>query len=145
MPDNGLVRFLEAQNQMYITALSEIRKGKKESHWMWFVFPQLKGLGASENARYFGITGIAEAQAYFDHPILGKNLLEITKALLGHDGRTATQIFGSPDDLKLRSSMTLFASLENTDPLFRQVLEKYYAGNPDTLTLSLLEKANETL
>ncbi|MDV6167123.1 DUF1810 domain-containing protein [Flavobacterium sp. DG1-102-2] len=138
MPDKDLVRFLEAQNQMYLTALTEIKKGSKKSHWMWFIFPQLEGLGSSENARYFGIKGMDEARQYLKHPVLGKHLIEISNALLEVKGKTALEILGSPDNLKLRSCMTLFATLEDTDPVFKQVLEKYFEGIPDRLTLSIL-------
>lgn len=140
MPDKELLRFLEAQNQMYLAALSEIRQGSKRSHWMWFIFPQVKGLGRSETARYFGINGISEAAEYLQHPVLGRHLIEISYALLQVEGKTAHQIFGSPDDLKLRSCMTLFAAVKNTDPVFRQVLDKYFDSQPDALTLSILEK-----
>jgi len=140
MPEKDLVRFLEAQNQMYLTALSEVKKGNKKSHWMWFVFPQLKGLGTSENAWHFGISGIAEAKLYFQHPVLGKHLVEISRALLELNGTTAREIFGTPDHMKLRSCMTLFATLENTDPVFRLVLDKYFDSQPDPLTLSLLSR-----
>jgi uncharacterized protein (DUF1810 family) len=140
MPDKDLVRFLEAQNQMYMTALSEIKKGRKESHWMWFIFPQVKGLGTSENARYFGINGLEEAARYLDHPVLGKHLVEISTALLEINGKSALQILDTPDDLKLRSCMTLFAALENSSPVFAQVLDKFFEGKPDPMTISLLEK-----
>lgn len=140
MPDKELIRFLEAQNQMYLTALSEVKKGSKKSHWMWFIFPQLKGLGNSETARYFGLNGISEAAEYLKHPVLGRHLIEISQALLALEGKTANQIFGSPDDLKLRSCMTLFSVIENTHPVFWQVLDKYFDGQPDTLTLSILQK-----
>ena len=140
MPDKELIRFLEAQNQMYLTALSEVKKGGKKSHWMWFIFPQLKGLGTSETARYFGLNGISEATEYLRHPVLGRHLIEITEALLAFEGKTANQIFGTPDDLKLRSCMTLFAAVENSNPVFSRVLDKYFDGQPDALTLSLLEK-----
>jgi uncharacterized protein (DUF1810 family) len=140
MPDKELIRFLEAQNQMYLTALSEIKKGSKKSHWMWFIFPQIKGLGTSETARYFSLNGISEATEYLRHPVLGRHLIEISQALLALEGKTANQIFGAPDDLKLRSSMTLFAAVENSNPVFSQVLDKYFDGQADVLTLSLLEK-----
>lgn len=140
MPDKELIRFLEAQNQMYLTALSEVKKGGKKSHWMWFIFPQLKGLGTSETARYFGLNGILEATEYLRHPVLGRHLIEITEALLAFEGKTANQIFLTPDDLKLRSCMTLFAAVENSNPVFSRVLEKYFNGRPDALTLSILEK-----
>jgi uncharacterized protein (DUF1810 family) len=140
MPDKELIRFLEAQNQMYLTALSEVKKGGKKSHWMWFIFPQLKGLGASETARYFGLNGISEATEYLKHPVLGRHLVEISQALLSLEGKTANHIFGSPDDLKLRSCMTLFAAVEKSNPVFSQVLDKYFDGQPDAQTLSILEK-----
>lgn len=140
MPQKDLIRFLEAQNQMYLNALTEIRKGSKRSHWMWFIFPQLEGLGSSENARFFGIMGPEEAGEYLRHPVLGKHLIEISNALLQIRDKTALEILGSPDDLKLRSSMTLFAALENTDPVFEQVLIKYFDSIPDPRTISLLSK-----
>lgn len=140
MPDKELIRFLEAQNQMYLTALTEVKKGSKKSHWMWFIFPQVKGLGTSETARYFGLNGISEATEYLKHPVLGRHLVEISQALLALEGKTANQIFGTPDDLKLRSCMTLFAAVENSNPVFSRVLEKYFNGQPDALTLSILEK-----
>lgn len=143
MPDKDLVRFLEAQNQMYITALSEIKKGRKVSHWMWFIFPQLKGLGTSENAHYFGISGPDEAARYLSHPVLGKHLVEITTALLGINGKTALEIMGTPDDMKLRSCMTLFAALDTTNPIFGHVLDKYFEGKPDPLTISILDPENK--
>jgi uncharacterized protein (DUF1810 family) len=140
MPDKELIRFLEAQNQMYLTALSEVKKGSKRSHWMWFIFPQVKGLGTSETARYFGLNGICEATEYLKHPVLGKHLIEISQALLALEGKRANEVFGSPDDLKLRSCMTLFAAVEDANPIFSQVLDKYFDGQPDALTLSILEK-----
>jgi len=140
MPDKELIRFLEAQNQMYLTALTEVKKGSKKSHWMWFIFPQVKGLGTSETARYFGLNGISQATEYLKHPVLGRHLVEISQALLALEGKTANQIFGTPDDLKLRSCMTLFAAVENSNPVFSRVLEKYFNGQPDALTLSILEK-----
>jgi uncharacterized protein (DUF1810 family) len=142
MPDKELVRFLDAQNQMYMTALSEVQNGIKKSHWMWFIFPQIEGLGTSETARYFGIRGIHEATRYLDHPVLGKHLIEISNAVLTVGGKTANQIFGTPDDLKLRSCMTLFAAVENSNAVFSQVLYKYFNGQPDALTLSILEKGS---
>lgn len=140
MPDQELIRFLEAQNQMYLTALTEVKKGSKRSHWMWFIFPQLKGLGTSETARYFGLNGISEATEYLRHPVLGRHLIEISQALLALEGKTANQIFGTPDDLKLRSCMTLFAAVEKSNPVFNQVLDKYFSGIPDELTLQILKR-----
>jgi uncharacterized protein (DUF1810 family) len=133
-----LVRFLEAQNHVYLKALDEIKNGQKRSHWMWYIFPQIKGLGSSENARFFGIKSLDEATAYVQHPILGKHLIEITKALLTIEGKSASDIFGYPDDLKLHSSMTLFSKVENADPVFNEVLKKYFNGVLDQGTLKIL-------
>jgi uncharacterized protein (DUF1810 family) len=136
--NKGLTRFLEAQNQMYLKALAEIQNGKKQSHWMWFVFPQIKGLGFSETAKFYGIADMEEATAYLAHPVLGKHLVEISQALMQIENLTATEIFGTPDDMKLRSSMTLFSKVENADPVFSKVLEKYFEGMQDTYTEELL-------
>lgn len=135
---NELIRFLEAQNQVYLKALSEIKEGKKNTHWMWYVFPQINGLGSSETAKYYGIKDINEATAYLQHPILGKHLVEIAEAVLNLNEKTAIQIFGTPDDMKLRSCMTLFANVKNTNPIFQKVLIKYFNGIPDELTLQLI-------
>jgi uncharacterized protein (DUF1810 family) len=135
-----LVRFLEAQNHVYLKALDEIKSGQKRSHWMWYIFPQIKGLGSSENARFFGIKSLDEATAYVQHPILGKHLIEITKALLTIEGKSASDIFGYPDDLKLHSSMTLFSKVENADSVFNEVLKKYFKGVLDQGTLQILEE-----
>lgn len=134
-----LTRFLDAQNHVYLNALAEIRNGQKRTHWMWFIFPQLKGLGISSTADFYGITGIEEASAYLQHPVLGKHLVQIASALLELEGKTASDIFGSPDDMKLRSSMTLFSQVENANPVFKKVLDKYFKGNQDTKTLQLLQ------
>jgi len=136
--NNELIKFLDAQNQVYLKALSEIKNGKKETHWMWYIFPQIKGLGSSENANYYGIKDLNEANAYLQHPILGKHLVEISEEVLNGNEKTATQIFGTPDDMKLRSSMTLFANVKNTNPVFAKVLDKYFNGLADDLTLQLL-------
>lgn len=139
MSDNkGLTKFLDAQNQIYLTALAEIKRGRKESHWMWFVFPQIAGLGHSTTAKFYAITDIEEAEAYLAHPVLGWHLVEISEALLKIDSKTATDILGSPDDIKLRSCMTLFAQTKNANPVFRQILDKYFAGILDELTLRIL-------
>jgi len=135
-----LSKFLEAQNQMYLKALSEIKRGQKVSHWMWFIFPQLKGLGRSETAKFYAINSMDEATAYFTHPVLGRHLIEISNELLNHNGKTANEIFGSPDDLKLRSSMTLFANVPDTNPVFEKVIHKYFNGLQDDLTLQVLLK-----
>jgi uncharacterized protein (DUF1810 family) len=134
----NLDRFLEAQAADYDTALAEIRSGRKRSHWMWYVFPQIAGLGVSETSQYFAIRNLAEAKAYLAHPILGPRLIECADALLALDGRTAREIFGSPDDLKLRSSATLFAHVSPARSAFQRVLEKYFDGASDERTLRLL-------
>ena len=136
--NNELIKFLDAQNQVYLKALSEIKKGKKETHWMWYIFPQIKGLGSNETAQYYGLKDLNEATSYLQHPILGKHLIEISEEVLKLKGKTATQIFGTPDNMKLRSCMTLFANVENANPIFQKVLAKYFNGLPDELTLQLL-------
>ncbi|WP_312905906.1 MULTISPECIES: DUF1810 domain-containing protein [Sphingobacterium] len=133
----GLTRFLNAQNQTYLKALSELKAGRKGSHWMWYIFPQLKGLG--HRAQYYGINGIDEATAYLDHPVLGKHLIEIATIILTIEGKTAIEIFGSPDNMKLRSSMTLFSRVPNAHPVFLHVLDKFFNGLPDDKTLDLLK------
>ena len=138
----NLMRFLEAQNKMYLTAFSEIEKGKKETHWMWFIFPQIKGLGHSNTANYYAINDLKEAEEFLEHPILGKHLIEITTLLLRSKQKSAEVIFGDLDALKLRSSMTLFAMAKNTNPVFKEVLDAYFAGQFDHLTLSII---NSTL
>ena len=136
-----LKRFLDAQNQLYLKALAEMRNGKKESHWMWFVFPQVKGLGFSETAKFYGIADLEEATAYLAHPVLGRHLIEISEAVLQIENKTATEIFGAPDHMKLRSSMTLFAKVENANPVFEKVLDKYFMGMQDDYTEDLLERS----
>ncbi len=138
----NLDRFLEAQQGCYPRVLEELAAGEKTSHWMWFIFPQLKGLGVSATARRFGIAGLGEARAYLAHPLLGQRLRECTRALLSIQGRSAHQIFGSPDDLKLRSCLTLFAAAAAPGPgaedrVFGEALAQY-CGEPDPRTLELL-------
>lgn len=135
---NALDRFLEAQQHTYKRALSELRDGKKTSHWMWFIFPQLKGLGQSHTAHYYGIDNLKEAKEYLAQPSLRKNLLEAATTLLSVKDKSAEAIFGSTDSQKLRSSMTLFSQVENADEVFEQVLDKYFAGKRDERTLSML-------
>ena len=135
--EERLEKFITKQEHSYQNALSEITAGKKTSHWMWYIFPQLAGLGYSEMAKHFAIADIGEAQAYLNHPILGQRLIEISTALLQQKSNNATAIFGSPDDLKLRSCMTLFSIVKNADPIFEQVLEKFFDGEKDPLTLAL--------
>lgn len=133
-----LVRFVWAQEGCHAQALDEIRGGCKRSHWMWFVFPQLAGLGTSPTARHYAIASLDEARAYLAHPLLGPRLVECAQAVLGVTGRTAHQIFGSPDDLKLRSCATLFACVSAPGSVFHRLLERYYAGERDARTLALL-------
>lgn len=133
-----LGRFLEAQEGDYERALAEITAGRKRSHWMWYIFPQLDGLAVSATSRRYAIKGLDEARAYLEHPILGPRLLKCAEAALGVDGRTAAEIFGSPDDLKLRSCATLFACVSPPGSVFERLLEKYYQGGRDERTLSLL-------
>jgi uncharacterized protein (DUF1810 family) len=137
----GLVRFTEAQERVYRTALSELRGGQKRSHWMWFIFPQVFGLGHSSTSIHYSIKSVEEARAYLAHPVLGARLVECSKTLLEVEGRPASAIFGYPDDMKLRSSMTLFASVaEDPRSVFVQVLEKYFKGQRDSATLEIIER-----
>lgn len=129
-------RYLVAQDEDYLLALKEIKSGHKESHWMWYIFPQIKGLGHSHNSRFYAILSKDQASEYLNHPILGKRLRQITKALLDLPSDNATEIFGTPDDKKLKSCMTLFSALPDTDPVFGQVLEKFFQGQQDELTLA---------
>ena len=135
--DFDLQRFVEAQNPVYEQVCGELRRGRKSTHWMWFVFPQLRGLGHSHMANHYGIGSREEAEAYLAHPVLGPRLIECTSLVNAVEGRTVHQIFGSPDDLKFRSSMTLFASVSE-NPIFRQALEKYFGGEGDRVTLARL-------
>jgi uncharacterized protein (DUF1810 family) len=137
---NNLDRFIEAQEGSYNRALSEIKNGRKQSHWMWYIFPQIQGLGFSETAMFYAITDIDEAEEYLKHPVLGSRLVEISKELLALPGNDPNKILGSPDDVKLKSSMTLFAALDNTDPVFQQVLDKFYNGAKDQKTLRIIGK-----
>ena len=136
----NLQRFLDAQKSSYQTALAEIINGRKRSHWMWFIFPQIQGLGFSETSKFYAIKDASEAEAYSQHPVLGSRLIEISKAALQLASDNATQVFGSPDDLKLKSSMTLFAALNDADPVFQAVLDKFFGGKQDAQTLKILEK-----
>ncbi|MCS7470576.1 DUF1810 domain-containing protein [Stieleria sp. ICT_E10.1] len=136
-----LARFVSAQRDSYEQALSEIERGQKRTHWMWFVFPQLRGLGFSSTAQLYGISGIDEARAYLVHPVLGTRLIECCQAILSVRDRTATQILGQPDDLKLCSCATLFASIAGDNSVFQQVLERFFDGKADSRTLQLLDNA----
>lgn len=135
---HGLKRFVDAQNPVYEQVLVELRNGLKEGHWMWFIFPQLRGLGHSHMATAFGIASRQEAEAYLEHPILGQRLRECTRLVNLIKGRPINQIFGHPDYLKFRSSMTLFASIALDNQIFRAALQNYFAGQPDRLTLERL-------
>lgn len=135
---NSLTRFTEAQAQNYADALAEIKNGKKRTHWMWYIFPQIQGLGNSEFARFYAIKNLEEAEAYLKHPVLGSRLIEISSSLLKLKGNDAYVIFGSPDDMKLHSSMTLFSLVPNTDPVFEAVLQKFYNSEKDSKTLMIL-------
>ena len=130
----NLQRFLDAQERTYNTALSEIRAGRKQSHWIWYIFPQLKGLGQSYNSNYYGLDGVEEAKAYFAHPVLRQRLLEITEALLQPRNMSATEILGSIDAIKVQSCATLFWKATN-ESIFSAVINQFYGGNYDKHTL----------
>lgn len=136
LPD--LQRFIAAQESNYDAALREITAGRKRTHWMWYVFPQLDGLGSSEMARRYAIRDTDEARAYLAHPVLGERLQACARAALEHGDKSATEIFGTPDDLKLRSSATLFAAVSEEGSVFHRLLAQFYPGGPDPATLRLL-------
>jgi uncharacterized protein (DUF1810 family) len=135
-----LERFVRAQDSggTYQEAVAELRAGRKASHWMWFIFPQVAGLGFTAMSQRYAISGLAEAQAYLDHPVLGPRLSECARIVAGTDGSTADDIFGPVDAMKLRSSMTLFAAAAHEEPVFQEVLAKYFGGVPDEATLARL-------
>ena len=133
-----LSRFTDAQTTDYARALTEIKNGRKQSHWMWYIFPQLVGLGYSETARFYGIKDLNEARDYLTHPVLGSRLIDIATALLCIEGCNARQVMGSPDDLKLRSSMTLFSLVPEADLVFQDVLDKFFGGLPDQKTVAMV-------
>lgn len=138
--DDGIGRYLSAQENVYQQALDEIKKGKKKSHWMWYVFPQIRGLGFTQFNVYYGLKNLDEAAEYLDHLVLGKRLIEISEAVLQLQGKTALEIFGRPDERKLKSCMTLFSLLPDAPECFRLVLEKYYRAEPDESTLRILKE-----
>ena len=141
MPDAdifNLQRFVEAQNPVYETVRAELKRGRKQSHWMWFIFPQVAGLGASVMATRYAISSSAEARPYLDHPTLGPRLRECTRLILAVEGRSAHEILGSPDDMKFRSCLTLFAYATADNQIFRDALQKYFDGEEDTLTVARL-------
>jgi uncharacterized protein (DUF1810 family) len=133
-----LTRFVDAQEGVYQQALSELASGRKLTHWMWFIFPQLDGLASSSTSRHFSIKGIEEARAYLNHPVLGPRLLQAAGTVMAIEGRSAREIFGYPDDLKLRSCATLFAAALPPGSVFHRLLAKYYDGVGDRRTLDLL-------
>ncbi len=140
MPDrHALARFVDAQAGAYGRALAELQRGEKTSHWMWFVFPQIAGLGRSPTAQLYAIADLAEARAYLDHPVLGPRLVEAVEAINALPGRDAHAVFGSPDDLKLRSSLTLFQAAAPEEQAFETALDKYFDGAGDPLTLERLK------
>ncbi len=138
--ENDLQRFVEAQEPRIADAMAELRAGRKRTHWMWFVFPQLRGLGHSQMAWHFGIASRDEAVAYLAHPLLGPRLRDCVELVLAVRGRTAHEIFGSPDDLKLCSCLTLFGEVAGGDSVFDRALRQVYRGQPDAATLDLLAK-----
>ena len=137
-PDETLQRFVDAQAPLYGAVCAELAAGRKTTHWMWFIFPQLKGLGRSATARFYGIASKDEALAYWQHPVLGPRLKQCAELVLNTRGKTAHEIFGTPDDLKLQSCMTLFADVAAEEPVFAHVLERHYQGQRDETTIALL-------
>jgi uncharacterized protein (DUF1810 family) len=134
----NLNRFVQAQQANYEQALSEIKSGRKRSHWMWYVFPQLDGLAFSSTSKHYAIKSLDEARAYLEHPVLGPRLLACAHAAVGIEGRSATEVFGSPDDLKLKSCATLFACVSPDESVFHKLLTRYFRGSTDARTLGLL-------
>lgn len=137
---DGLERFLTAQRSSYETALKEIKAGRKRSHWIWYIFPQIAGLGYSETARYYAIRDMDEAKAYMENETLKSRLIEISQALLEVDSDDASQVMGWPDDLKLRSSMTLFALAKPEEKVFQKVLDQFFQGKMDQKTIEILSR-----
>ena len=136
----NLHRFLTAQEPTYDTVLAELRAGRKSSHWIWFIFPQIAGLGHSATAQQYAITSLDETKAYLQHPVLGQRLRECTRLVLNVEGRSAEEIFPYPDNLKFRSCMTLFMASTTDNKMFQDALLKYFDGKPDPLTLDLLAR-----
>lgn len=138
-----LMRFIQAQEKTYSIALEEIKNGRKQSHWMWYIFPQIQGLGRTSTSQYYAIKDIEEAAEYLNDTVLGARLVEICNELLNLDSNDAYSIFGSPDDKKLKSCVTLFSQVEGTNPVFLTVLETFFDGKPDHRTLSILEELSK--
>ena len=139
-----LQRFVDAQQPVFAAVLSELRAGRKRSHWMWFIFPQVAGLGHSATSKTFAVSSLTEAAAYLAHPTLGPRLRECAALVAGIDGRSVDEIFGHPDDLKFHSSMTLFARAAPGEPIFASCLQKYFGGEPDPQTVELLSRIVES-
>lgn len=142
---HDLNRFITDQDPVFDDVLSELKAGQKQSHWMWFIFPQIHGLGHSEMAKRYAIKSTDEARAYLNHPILGRRLLECTEAVKAIRDRSASEVFGCPDDMKFRSSLTLFASVAGSGSVFHDLISKYYKGKPDEGTLELLQALERPL
>ena len=141
MTDNyNLERFLTAQKADYLTALSEVQAGRKQSHWMWYIFPQVLGLGFSDFSKFYGVSDIQEAEAYLKHRVLGPRLILISAELLNLGTTDPYVVFGSPDERKLQSCMTLFSEIEHSNPVFEKVLEKFFGGRKDNRTLKILSR-----
>jgi uncharacterized protein (DUF1810 family) len=140
-----LGRFISAQEGIYDSVLAELRRGQKRTHWMWFIFPQIDGLAHSATSKHYAIKSTEEARQYLNHPVLGARLLECAETVLAVEGRSVSDIFGYPDDLKLKSSMTLFAYVADPGSVFVRTLDKYFQGERDVRTLDLLEKLKEKM
>ncbi|KAF2333839.1 DUF1810 domain-containing protein [Flavobacterium daemonense] len=138
--NTDLTRFLDAQNKLYLAAYSELKKGKKETHWMWFIFPQIKGLGKSNIANYYAIADLEEAEAYLNHPVLAKHLIEIAQLLLKYKTKSIESILGELDARKLRSSLSLFVQVANANPIFQELLDTFYSGHLDPITLTIAQE-----
>jgi uncharacterized protein (DUF1810 family) len=139
----NLQRFVDAQNPVFAQVCSELRAGQKTTHWMWFIFPQIAGLGSSSVARKYAISSLDEAKAYLNHPVLGPRIKECTRLVLSIEGRAVGEIFGTPDDLKFRSSLTLFAHAEPAEQAFQDALRKYFGGEEDSLTVAQLMRESK--
>jgi uncharacterized protein (DUF1810 family) len=140
MSQNNLQRFIDAQERDHEKAFSEIKSGRKRTHWIWYIFPQVAGLGFSDTSKYYAIRDSEEAKEFATHPLLASRLVAISQALLDLGTNDARQVMGSPDDLKLRSSMTLFAALPGANPVFEQVLQKFFGGTKDDKTIAILNR-----
>ena len=136
----SLERFIDAQKNSYSTALAEIRRGRKQSHWMWWIFPQIRGLATSQTAQFYAIINVAEAKQFLQHPVLGKRLQEIWMALLELQNNNASEILGYPDDVKLKSCITLFAAANSLNPFFKNVLLKFFEGKRNDTTLAIIKR-----